>query len=153
MKELIADMRLTTWSVEFIPCVPHPVWNEFHTTFFHNDSPLTNECPAPQTAPVSRPYLFRSPTHTMMPLITRRSPLVRSRTRVMRAAVIAAPRLLEIEETPLPEPGHDQVRVRLEGCGVCASNIPVWEGREWFEYPRPPGSPGPSGGAAARGGW
>jgi threonine dehydrogenase-like Zn-dependent dehydrogenase len=32
--------------------------------------------------------------------------------------------------------------VRIEGCGVCASNIPPWEGREWFKYPFAPGQLG-----------
>ena len=53
----------------------------------------------------------------------------------MKAAVIAATRTLEIVDAPLPEPGSGEVRVRLEGCGVCASNLPVWEGRPWFRYP------------------
>jgi threonine dehydrogenase-like Zn-dependent dehydrogenase len=35
--------------------------------------------------------------------------------------------------------------VRLEGSGVCASNVPVWEGRDWFHYPLPPGAPGHEG--------
>lgn len=30
----------------------------------------------------------------------------------------------------------------LEGCGVCGSNLPVWEGRPWFEYPLAAGAPG-----------
>jgi threonine dehydrogenase-like Zn-dependent dehydrogenase len=34
------------------------------------------------------------------------------------------------------------VLVRIEGCGVCASSLPVWEGRAWFSYPLPPGAPG-----------
>ena len=42
-----------------------------------------------------------------------------------------------------PEPG--QVTLALEGCGVCASNVPVWQGRDWFDYPRPPGEPGHEG--------
>jgi threonine dehydrogenase-like Zn-dependent dehydrogenase len=46
---------------------------------------------------------------------------------------------------PLPEIGPRDVRVRLEGCGVCHSNIPVWEGRPWFTYPLPPGAPGHEG--------
>jgi threonine dehydrogenase-like Zn-dependent dehydrogenase len=29
--------------------------------------------------------------------------------------------------------------VRVQGCGVCASNLPLWEGRPWFEYPLEPG--------------
>jgi threonine dehydrogenase-like Zn-dependent dehydrogenase len=44
-----------------------------------------------------------------------------------------------------PSPGRGQVRVRLEGCGICASNLPVWEGRPWFRYPMAPGSPGHEG--------
>jgi threonine dehydrogenase-like Zn-dependent dehydrogenase len=42
-----------------------------------------------------------------------------------------------------PLPG--EVRVALEGCGVCGSNLPVWEGREWFTYPLQPGAPGHEG--------
>jgi threonine dehydrogenase-like Zn-dependent dehydrogenase len=34
------------------------------------------------------------------------------------------------------------VRVEVEGCGVCGSNLPVWEGRPWFDYPLAPGNPG-----------
>lgn len=63
----------------------------------------------------------------------------------MRAATIIAPGQLEIQQVPRPSPGPRQVLVRLEGCGVCASNLPVWEGRPWFSYPRPPGSPGHEG--------
>jgi threonine dehydrogenase-like Zn-dependent dehydrogenase len=34
------------------------------------------------------------------------------------------------------------VRLAVEGCGVCGSDLPVWEGRSWFGYPRPAGAPG-----------
>jgi threonine dehydrogenase-like Zn-dependent dehydrogenase len=60
----------------------------------------------------------------------------------MSAAVIAAPQQLEIRQVNLADPAAGEVRVRLEGCGVCASNIPPWEGRPWFAYPMPPGSLG-----------
>ena len=63
----------------------------------------------------------------------------------MKAAVIAASRKLEVVSTGLPSPAPGEVRVRLEGCGVCASNLPVWEGREWFTYPLDPGAPGHEG--------
>ena len=43
------------------------------------------------------------------------------------------------------ELGPGQVRVALDGCGVCGSNLPVWEGREWFTYPLAPGAPGHEG--------
>ena len=60
----------------------------------------------------------------------------------MWAAVIAAPRKLELARVPQPRPGPRESKVRLEGCGVCGSNLPVWEGREWFQYPLAPGVPG-----------
>jgi len=60
----------------------------------------------------------------------------------MQTAVITSPRTVEICRTPLPEPGPGEVRVRLEGSGVCASNLPVWQGRAWFSYPLEPGAPG-----------
>ncbi len=59
-----------------------------------------------------------------------------------RAAVITAPEKVIIKESQLPEPKEDEVRIKIEGCGICASNIPVWEGRDWFEYPIPAGNPG-----------
>ena len=63
----------------------------------------------------------------------------------MAAAVIVEPGKLEVRQEPLPQPQAGQIRVRLEGCGVCASNLPPWEGREWFEYPMPPGHLGHEG--------
>ncbi|PRY05729.1 threonine dehydrogenase-like Zn-dependent dehydrogenase [Pontibacter ummariensis] len=63
----------------------------------------------------------------------------------MKAAVITAPRSVEVQEAVLPEPEAGQVRLRLEGCGLCASNIPVWEGRDWFSYPVAAGNPGHEG--------
>jgi threonine dehydrogenase-like Zn-dependent dehydrogenase len=63
----------------------------------------------------------------------------------MRAAVIAAPRACELRVVDTPAPGPGQVLVAVEGCGVCGSNLPTWEGRPWFTYPREPGSPGHEG--------
>jgi 2-desacetyl-2-hydroxyethyl bacteriochlorophyllide A dehydrogenase len=63
----------------------------------------------------------------------------------MRAAVIDGPGMLRVVNTAAPEPGPGQVRVRLDGCGICGSNIPLWEGRPWFSYPLPPGAPGHEG--------
>ena len=62
-----------------------------------------------------------------------------------RTAVLSGPGQFTFEEHPLvpPPPGH--VRVHLQGCGVCGSNLPVWEGRPWFTYPLPPGKPGHEG--------
>lgn len=62
--------------------------------------------------------------------------------RTMRAGILCGDGSVRVDEVPVPEPGPGQVRLRLEGCGVCGSDLPVWEGRPWFEYPRPPGAPG-----------
>ncbi len=63
----------------------------------------------------------------------------------MRVATISAPRTVELQRTAPLEAGPGQVLVRLRGCGICASNLPVFEGREWFQYPLPPGQPGHEG--------
>jgi threonine dehydrogenase-like Zn-dependent dehydrogenase len=63
----------------------------------------------------------------------------------MRAAVLAGPGRMELDEVPLPEPGPGQVRVRIEGCGVCASNLTPWEGPEWMQFPGEPGGMGHEG--------
>ena len=63
----------------------------------------------------------------------------------MASTIIEAPRRLRLREAPVPQPGEGEVRIRLEGCGVCASNIPPWEGRPWFEYPMAPGQLGHEG--------
>jgi NADPH:quinone reductase len=62
-----------------------------------------------------------------------------------RAAVIRESGSVELVDVPLPEPGEGEVRLRLEGSGVCGSDLPVWSGRPWFEYPQPPGAPGHEG--------
>lgn len=66
-------------------------------------------------------------------------------TSTMQAAVLDAPGRAAIQITPRPEPGAGEVRVRLEGCGVCGSNLSPWEGRPWFQYPFAPGKPGHEG--------
>ena len=63
----------------------------------------------------------------------------------MRAAVIAGPGSVEVRDVPVPDPGPGEVLLEVEGCGVCGSDIPVWEGRPWFDYPREPGAPGHEG--------
>jgi threonine dehydrogenase-like Zn-dependent dehydrogenase len=66
-------------------------------------------------------------------------------TDTMRAARLAGPGRVVLEEVKLPEPGPGQVRIRLEGCGVCASNLTPWGGAEWMRYPKEPGALGHEG--------
>src|SRR3954453_4045269 len=63
----------------------------------------------------------------------------------MRAAVLTGAGKFKIQETPLPEPGPGEVRIRLEGCGVCASNLTPWEGPDWMQFPTEPGALGHEG--------
>jgi threonine dehydrogenase-like Zn-dependent dehydrogenase len=72
-------------------------------------------------------------------------PELLDRTRTMRAAVVTGPGRMEVRAVPRPEPGPGQVRVRLEGCGVCASNLTPWAGPEWMTFPTEPGGMGHEG--------
>jgi NADPH2:quinone reductase len=63
----------------------------------------------------------------------------------MTAAVVEGPGRVAFARIAAPEPRPDDVLVRVEGCGVCASSIPLWEGRPWFTYPLAPGAPGHEG--------
>jgi threonine dehydrogenase-like Zn-dependent dehydrogenase len=62
-----------------------------------------------------------------------------------RFAILAAPESWRVASQPRPVFGVGDVLVRLEGCGVCGSNLPVWEGRPWFNYPFAAGAPGHEG--------
>jgi len=63
----------------------------------------------------------------------------------MFASVIASPGQAVLQRVERPAPGPGQVLLQLEGSGVCASSLPLWEGREWFQYPQPAGAPGHEG--------
>lgn len=65
--------------------------------------------------------------------------------REMKAAIVTGPGRMKVETLPIPEPGPGQVRVRLEGCGVCASNLTPWAGPEWMTFPTEPGGLGHEG--------
>ena len=47
---------------------------------------------------------------------------------------------LELVERPIPEPGRDSVRIKVQACGICHSDSLVKEGH-WpgIQYPRVPG--------------
>jgi threonine dehydrogenase-like Zn-dependent dehydrogenase len=63
----------------------------------------------------------------------------------MRAMIIDRPSHATVRECTAPTPGAGEVLVRLEGCGVCGSNLALWQGQPWFHYPRVPGEPGHEG--------
>jgi threonine dehydrogenase-like Zn-dependent dehydrogenase len=55
---------------------------------------------------------------------------------------LEAPGAARAADLPSLEPGPGELVVAIEGCGVCSSSLPVWEGRPWFDYPQPAGAPG-----------
>lgn len=80
-----------------------------------------------------------------MTLIDTEAPAAGIAAATMRAARLAAPGRIAIDEVAIPAPGPGQVRIRLEGCGVCASNLTPWGGAEWMKYPTDPGALGHEG--------
>jgi threonine dehydrogenase-like Zn-dependent dehydrogenase len=64
---------------------------------------------------------------------------------MMAAAVVTGPGASRVESVPRPEPGPGEVRIRLEGCGVCASNLGPWSGPEWMSFPLEAGALGHEG--------
>jgi threonine dehydrogenase-like Zn-dependent dehydrogenase len=63
----------------------------------------------------------------------------------MRAAVIEGPGKVRVESVQRPTPRRAELRVKLQGCGVCASNLATWAGMPWTEYPTEPGGLGHEG--------
>ena len=58
----------------------------------------------------------------------------------MRAARLHAIRDLRIEDLPVPQPGPGELLVRVEGCGVCPTDVRKWAiGLNDGEYPFNPG--------------
>ncbi|SFB50806.1 Threonine dehydrogenase [Rhizobium sp. NFR07] len=63
----------------------------------------------------------------------------------LSAVVIPKAGEIRVQNLSLEEPASGQVRVRLEGCGVCASNLTPWAGPEWMQFPTEPGGLGHEG--------
>jgi L-iditol 2-dehydrogenase len=57
----------------------------------------------------------------------------------MRIAVLRGPRAFEVVEEDVPEIAPDEVLVKAGACGVCASELDVWEGRGAAPFPLYPG--------------
>ncbi len=63
----------------------------------------------------------------------------------MYSAQITSPGRIGYIRVPIPQVGPTEILIEMEGCGVCGSNLPLWEGRPWFSYPMEPGAPGHEG--------
>ena len=63
----------------------------------------------------------------------------------MKAAVVKAlGKPLAIEEVPVPEPGENEIQVKIEASGVCHTDLHAAEG-DWPVKPNPPFIPGHEG--------
>jgi propanol-preferring alcohol dehydrogenase len=68
-----------------------------------------------------------------------------SEVSIVKAAVVHSfDQPLAIEEVPIPEPGLEQVLVRIETCGICHTDIHAARG-DWPVKPSPPFIPGHEG--------
>lgn len=74
----------------------------------------------------------------------KQNPILATKTQ-MQAGRIIAPEQFDAVEVNTPEPQEKEVRIKMQGSGLCASNLPLWEGRDWFDYPIGPGKPGHEG--------
>ena len=41
----------------------------------------------------------------------------------MKALMLTAYERLEVQDVPAPEPGADDVRIRVHSCGICGSDV------------------------------
>jgi L-iditol 2-dehydrogenase len=57
----------------------------------------------------------------------------------VRLAVLNAPQQIDVVDEPVREPAPDEVLLRIASCGVCASELDMWEGKADIDYPRFPG--------------
>ncbi|HEX2235647.1 MAG TPA: alcohol dehydrogenase catalytic domain-containing protein [Actinomycetota bacterium] len=57
----------------------------------------------------------------------------------MKVAVLAGPRALDVVEEAVPDIAPHEVLVRVAACGVCASELDMWEGKGSVAFPWFPG--------------
>ena len=65
-----------------------------------------------------------------------------TKTAVAPMMVAQVPRAggdFEIVEREIPKPGAGQVRIKVEACGICHSDVLTKEGWPGIQYPRVPG--------------
>jgi 2-desacetyl-2-hydroxyethyl bacteriochlorophyllide A dehydrogenase len=61
-------------------------------------------------------------------------------TKAMKIAILTGPRKFQFQEESLPALLPDEVLVQVAACGVCTSELDMWEGKAGGQmYPRYPG--------------
>jgi alcohol dehydrogenase, propanol-preferring len=80
-----------------------------------------------------------------MALIEREAPVQPAEVTTMRAVVVHSfTEPLAIDVKPIPVPGHGEIVVRIETCGLCHTDIHAAHG-DWPVKPTPPFTPGHEG--------
>ncbi len=54
---------------------------------------------------------------------------------VVKAAVLVEPRKIEIMEFPKPEPDENSILAATDVCGICGTDVHIFEGRMKIPYP------------------
>ncbi|HEV7415358.1 MAG TPA: zinc-binding dehydrogenase [Tianweitania sediminis] len=67
------------------------------------------------------------------------------KSHTMRAALVTGAGQMRVDEVARPQPGPGEILLRLQGCGVCASNLGPWSGPDWMQFPTEPGGLGHEG--------
>ena len=49
-------------------------------------------------------------------------------SKTARVAMLTEKRKIEVKEFPIPEVGDDDILVRVEGCGICGTDVHEWKG-------------------------
>jgi threonine dehydrogenase-like Zn-dependent dehydrogenase len=62
-----------------------------------------------------------------------------------QAVHLVGQQLTRVRSVVVVLPGYQQVRVKVQGCGISTSHLPIWEGRPWYRYPLEAGAPGQEG--------
>jgi L-iditol 2-dehydrogenase len=53
----------------------------------------------------------------------------------MKAAFLTKPLEIEFREIETPEPGFDEVRIKLQKVGICGSDVHLYQGHRLLEKP------------------
>lgn len=56
----------------------------------------------------------------------------------MKSAVFYGKHDLRIEETPIPQPGERDVLIQVKACGVCGTDVHIYEGDKGAAEVTPP---------------
>ncbi|MCL6633645.1 MAG: alcohol dehydrogenase catalytic domain-containing protein, partial [Alicyclobacillus herbarius] len=57
----------------------------------------------------------------------------------MKALVVEGPKTAVVKEVPYPEPGANEVVIRVKRCGICGTDFHIFKGEFLSPYPLIPG--------------